>query len=201
MIRVTSYKYLGVQITSDLMWSDHITKVCTKTRRLIGVLYRNFYKHSTPSSMLKLYNSFIRPHLEQATAVWDPFLKKDIEMLEGVQKFGLKVCTKSWDCNYDELLEQAKLPTLQSRRQQAKLCQLFKIVNGTTLYPEAPIQPRECFYPSRTIHSHALVPLQARSSHFQHSFFPSSIRLWNTLPESVVSASTVAALKYHLKKV
>ena len=89
--------------------------------------------------MLKLYNSFIRPHLEHATAVWDPFLKQDIEMMEGVQKFGLKVCTKSWDCSYDELLEQAKLPTLQSRHQQAKLCQLFKIINGTTFYPEAPI--------------------------------------------------------------
>ena len=47
MIRITSYKYLGVQITSDLMWSDHnIAKVCTKTRRLIGVLYRNFYNQA-----------------------------------------------------------------------------------------------------------------------------------------------------------
>ena len=27
---VTSYKYLGVLITSDLMWSTHITKVCNK---------------------------------------------------------------------------------------------------------------------------------------------------------------------------
>ena len=39
MTQVTSYKYLGVQITSDLMWSDHIIKLCNKTRKLIGILY------------------------------------------------------------------------------------------------------------------------------------------------------------------
>jgi hypothetical protein len=95
MTRIQSYKYLGVQITSDLMWSDHIVKICNKTRRLIGILYQSFYKHSTPTTMLKLYSSFIRPHVEHVTAIWDPFLKKDIELLEGVQKFDLKVCTKS----------------------------------------------------------------------------------------------------------
>ena len=29
--RVYEYKYLGVQITSDLMWSSHITNICNKT--------------------------------------------------------------------------------------------------------------------------------------------------------------------------
>ena len=199
MARVTSYKYLGVLITSDLMWSDHVVKVCNKTRRLIGVLYRSFYKHSTPSTMLKLYNSFIRPHLEYATAVWDPFLKKDIKHLEDVQKFGLRVCNKSWNSGYDDLLTKSKLPTLQSRRQQSKLCQLYKIINETTFYPAAPTQSREYVYSSRSVHSHPLVPLHARSSQFQNSFFPSSIEAWNSLPESVVSASTFNSFKYLLK--
>ena len=196
---VQSYKYLGVQITSDLMWSDHIVKICNKTRKLIGILYRSFYKHSSSSTMLKLYSSFIRPHLEYATAVWDPFLKRDIELLEGVQKFGLKVCTKSWNCSYEELLQQASLLTLQTRRQYAKLCQLYKIINGTTFYPQAPVQPRETMYPCRSIHSRSLIPLHARSSQFKNSFFPSSVESWNSLPESLASASTITAFKYHLR--
>ena len=95
--RVNSYKYLGILISSDLMWSSHISSICSKTRRLTGMLYRQFYKHSSPNTMLKLYTSYIRPHLEYACTAWDPFLKKDVNVLEDVQEFALRVCTKSWD--------------------------------------------------------------------------------------------------------
>ena len=54
---------LGVQITSDLLWSSHILNICNKTR-MIGMMYRRFYKYSSSNTLLKLYTSFIRPHLE-----------------------------------------------------------------------------------------------------------------------------------------
>ena len=132
---VTSYKYLGVLITSDLTWSAHISKICIKTRKLIGLLYRRFHKYSSSDTLLKLYVSFIRPHLEYAAASWDLFLKKDIELIEDVQKFALRVCLKSWSATYTELLEQSNLPSLQTRRQHAKLCHLFKIINEATFFP------------------------------------------------------------------
>jgi len=40
--RVSSYKYLGVTISSDLSWSPHVTNCCNKTHRLMGLLYRCF---------------------------------------------------------------------------------------------------------------------------------------------------------------
>ena len=40
---VQSYKYLGVTITSTLSWSDHIQSICNKSRRLVGLLYCQFY--------------------------------------------------------------------------------------------------------------------------------------------------------------
>ena len=140
LARVSSYKYLGVLITSDLMWSSHIAKVCNKTRKLIGLFYRTFYKHSTVETMLKLYCSFIRPHLEYAAAAWDPYLKKDIDLLEDVQKFALKVCNKSWNLSYEELLSKSHLASLQTRRQQFKLCHIFKIVHNFAFFPEAPLR-------------------------------------------------------------
>ena len=39
---VTSFKYLGVLLTSDLSWSQHVDYVCMKARKLIGLLYRGF---------------------------------------------------------------------------------------------------------------------------------------------------------------
>ena len=100
--------------------------------------------------MLQLYSSFIRPHLEYATSAWDTFLKKDIELIENVQKFALRVCTKSWDANYSGLLVATHLPSLQTRT-HTKLCNLFKIINGLTFYPDAPTQDGQQPYPSRSV--------------------------------------------------
>ena len=70
---------------SDFMQSAHIiAKICTKTRKLIGSLYRQFYKFSSSETLL-------RPILVYAAVVWDARLKKDIDLLKDVQMFGLKI--------------------------------------------------------------------------------------------------------------
>ena len=135
MTCITSYKYVGVQITSDLMWTDHIVKICNN-RKLIGMLHQSFYKHSNSSTMPTLYSYSYSTATRIRYCCMGSIL--DIELLEGVQKFGLRVCNKSWNCSYDELL---KLPTLQTRCQQSKLCQHYKIVNGK-IYTDAPIHTR-----------------------------------------------------------
>ena len=82
---------------------------------------RQFYENATSPTLLKLYCSFIRPHLEYAAIVWNPTLKGDIESLENVQKFALRVSKKSWNSVYQELLASAKLPSLQDRRVQKQV--------------------------------------------------------------------------------
>ena len=181
------------------MWSSHVTNICNKSKRLIGILYRQFYKYSSTDTMLRLYTSFIRPHLEYATVAWDPFLKKDIELIEDVQKFVLKVCTKSWDASYSRLLETSHLPSMKTRRQYAKLCNLFKIINGLTFHPNAPTMDRVLHYPSRFVHSRAIAPLQCHTLQYQNSYFPSSITAWNSLPPDTVTNSTLPSFKRALK--
>ncbi len=84
-------KYLGITFTSDLSWSQHIDLITKKARRQLGILYRNFYSFTDSSSLLRLYISTIRPLLENACAVWDPYLVKNIKALEDVQKFALRI--------------------------------------------------------------------------------------------------------------
>ena len=59
LIEVMEYKYLGVTLTSDMTWSSHISNVCIKSRKLVGLLYRRFYRNSSSHTLLKLYKSFI----------------------------------------------------------------------------------------------------------------------------------------------
>ena len=51
--QVQLFKYLGVvsSNSSRLSWSDHVLHV---TRKSIGVIYRNFYHHSSPATLLQL---------------------------------------------------------------------------------------------------------------------------------------------------
>ena len=90
LVLVNNVKYLDIQINSDLCWSAHVTSLCNKARCLIGLLYQRFYKHATSSTLLQLYKSFIRLHLEYWSVVWNPYLVCDIEALEKVQ-----ICFKS----------------------------------------------------------------------------------------------------------
>ena len=136
MEKVNSYKYLGVTLTSDLTWSHHIRNITAKSRRLVGLLYRQFYKWSSPATLSRLYISLVRSHLEHAVSAWNLYLAKDINSLECVQRFTLKVCLKQW-----QLLNQSCLPDLSTRHKHLSLCYLYNIVNGIHVYPNLPLVP------------------------------------------------------------
>ena len=79
---VAQYKYLGVVISSNLQWTPHINQICSNARKLLGLIYRNFASNiQSTSIVLHLYLSLVRPCLEYASQVWDPYLLKDIRKL------------------------------------------------------------------------------------------------------------------------
>ena len=84
---VDSVKYLGITISSDLTWSKHINIIGSKTRKLVRLLFWQFYRCADTDTIRKLYIAIIRPHLEYASQVWDPYLQKDQQTLENIQKF------------------------------------------------------------------------------------------------------------------
>ena len=87
---VKQTKYLGILLTSEMSWTPHISAICVKARRLVGLLYCKFYKWSDKCTLLTLYAAYVRPHLEYCACVWDPHLLKDVDLLGSVQKFALK---------------------------------------------------------------------------------------------------------------
>ena len=132
---VRSYKYLGVVISSDLSWSSHIQLVCMKAKKILGLIYRNFAKYTSDSSvLLKMYKALVRPHLEYAAQVWSPYMVKDIQLLEKVQRFALRICSRNYNLSYEELLDLCKIPSLQNRRSFLSLC-TFYIIRGFVFSP------------------------------------------------------------------
>ena len=191
--QVDSVKYLGVILTSDLTWTEHITRICSKVRKLTGMLYRRFH-HCDPQLMLRLYKAFIRPHFEYAPQVWDPHFVKDINLLEKSQKFALRVCTRNWSATYAELLNSTQVPSLADRRKIAKLCHLYKLVYELTDCQNAPVVQRPPSY-SRRRNPIQLQTMTTHSSQFQSSFYPQTISLWNNLTISNDSLISICSFK------
>ena len=70
--QVECFEYLGVILSSKLSFSQHIDSVCSKARKILGLLYRRFYNNASKDTLLQLYLSLVRPHLEYASPVWNP---------------------------------------------------------------------------------------------------------------------------------
>ena len=63
-----------------------------------------------PLTLLRLYTALVHPHLEHAAQVWNPYLEKDIQCIENVQKFALRICAKDYTASYVHLLDVFLLP-------------------------------------------------------------------------------------------
>ena len=88
LVLLSSFKYLGVNLTSNLSWSTHINETCSKAKKLLGQIYHQFYYNSS-SVLIKLYMTLILPILMYSSSVWDPYSILIINKLEKVHHFAL----------------------------------------------------------------------------------------------------------------
>ena len=85
-------KYLGCTISSDLNWGKHITNICSKANKTLGFLRRNL--HITSKKIKeRAYKSLVRPQLEYASTVWDPYQQGHIDQIEKVQRRAARYAT------------------------------------------------------------------------------------------------------------
>ena len=110
--KVTCIKYLGVHI-SDLSWSAHIDTAVSKARKKLGFIYRKYYRNVNTSILTKPHTTLVHLLLEDSGAAWDPYLQKDLDILESVQRLACKVdvCTKDWSASHSDHLYILNFPT------------------------------------------------------------------------------------------
>jgi hypothetical protein len=66
--RVTAFKLLGVTITNDLSWNEHVGTICAKAGRRLHLLTLLKLSSVPCGDMLQYYKSVIRPVIEYAAA-------------------------------------------------------------------------------------------------------------------------------------
>ncbi|XP_071177850.1 uncharacterized protein [Mytilus edulis] len=119
---VTTAKYLGATISSNLKWDVHINNICKKANSTLGFLRRNLNISST-SIKEQAYKSLVRPSLEYACSVWDPYLQQDIDSIEKVQRRAARFVTNKYrnTSSVGNMLQHLEWRSLSDRRKDSRL--------------------------------------------------------------------------------
>ena len=86
-----------------------------KANRLLRIIRRSFCALDSTSFTL-LYKAIVRPHLEYAATIWNPYPKNYFDDLEKVQRRATKLLQNISHLSYPERLAALNLPTLVYRR-------------------------------------------------------------------------------------
>ena len=168
-------KYLGV----TMKVSEHCRIAASKGNQVLGMIRRNI-TYKDKSLIIPLYKAIVRPHLEYCIQAWSPYLRKDIDMLEKIQRRATKLIPGLGDLTYyEDRLKECGLTTLETRRLRGDQIEVFKTLNG---YEN--IDSNIFFLEIKESkitrgHNYTLVKKQSRLDVRKYSFSQRTINIWN----------------------
>ena len=102
-------KDLGIWCTEDL-------KPCSKSYASSWFAKKVLQTFFSVDLLTFLYKIYVRPHLEYCIQVWSPYLAKDNDLLEKVQRRATKLLPSLFDLPYETRLERLGLYSLRENK-------------------------------------------------------------------------------------
>jgi Reverse transcriptase (RNA-dependent DNA polymerase)/Endonuclease-reverse transcriptase len=189
-------KDLGVTISDNLKPAAQCAKAARTAQTVLGQIVRAF-RYRDRTIFLQLYKQYIRPHLEFAVQAWSPWLQADKELLENVQKHAVGMVSGLQSRDYEGRLKELKLTTLEERRHQADMLQMYKEVSSghaaqTAWFrpaPEAAARTRQNADPLNVRPNHGRLELR------RNAFTVRVGEPWNAVPAHIKKSRTAAGFK------
>ena len=176
---VNHARILGLTISKDLKWNQHITNIVKKANKRIYFIIQLKRAHVPEADIIKFYTTCVRPVMEFSCQVFHFALPSYLSnALERVQKRVLSITYPL--TGYADCLQKSGIKPLSDRRVDA--CE--KLFNEITTTPAANMRNHipSRYFPNYDLrHSRSFVVPQTKTNRFRNSFFPSSARHINNI--------------------
>ena len=197
MEQVESAKYIGITITSNLEWGQHVSEISSKATKTLGFLRRSLALAPRHTKEVA-YHTLVRPQLEYAAPIWHPYNETETKKVAKAQKTAARwVCRRLHNTSsVNDVLNELDWPSLEDRRLKSPLTFFYKIHSGTvSLDKDKYLTPAPRRRYTRASHDSQYTRYMSYSDALKNSFFPRYIPLWNSLPSSVVASKITEEFK------
>ena len=193
-------KHLGLILDKRLKFDHHLNEKIAKAFKGIGLIKR-LYHYLPRNSLLTIYRSYVRPHLDYCDVIYDqPHNATFSRKIETVQyNAALAITGAIKGTSYDRLYQELGLEYLSDRRRCRRLFYFFNIVNFLSPKYLSDMLPgkQRSYNPER---AQLFAETFSHSAYFSNSFFPFCIKAWNKLSPGLRNAVSVSEFKNGLLK-